>query len=262
MLTRRGLLMPAMALVMLLLVACGGAPTAPAPAAPAPTVAAAPAAEPTIAPAEPTTVPVADPATAVPEPTAALAEATAIPATGDLRVFRITPGESQASYAVQETFLAQNLPYRAIGTTGEIEGEFSFTTDGRPTGEVTTVTVNLPSLTSDDSRRDNRIRREWLESARFPLATFTSTEVSGVPESYREGDDVSFQLTGDMTIREVTRSVTFNVTGRLQGDTVTGTATTSIKMTDFGFNPPNIANFVAVEDDVEITVTFVAREAS
>jgi len=255
-------------LFVLLLAACGqsagaGAPSAAptaAPAEPAPTaVPTEPA--PTDAPAEPTEAPAEAPAEEPAEPTEAPAEAESEGAQpGAMRTFRIVPEQSEASYSVQETFMAQNLPYRAVGRTSAIEGEFQFTTEGRPTGQVTRVTVDLSTLTSNDRRRDNRIRNEWLESLRFPTATFVSTGVEGVPESYVEGQEVSFRLIGDLTIRDVTRSVVFDVTGRLEGSTVTGTATTMIKMTDFGFNPPNIAGFVAVEDDVEITVTFTAVE--
>ena len=97
----------------------------------------------------------------------------------------------------------------------------------QPTGEVTEITVDLRTLTSDKNRRDQRIREQWLESNTYPYATFVSTELQGGPESYTEGEEVSFKLVGDMTIREQTRPVTWDVTAKLEGDTVTGTATTS-----------------------------------
>ncbi|MBU6334429.1 MAG: YceI family protein [Chloroflexi bacterium] len=182
-------------------------------------------------------------------------------ATAGYREFRIVPEQTTASYAVQEIFLRQNLPFRAIGVTQEIEGSFRFTTDGQPTGEVTEITVNLASLTSDDPRRDNRIRNEWLESARFPIARFVSTGATGLPEQYTDGEQVQFDLVGDLTIRDVTRPVTFAVTGVLAGDTVTGTAVGTVAMSDFGFEPPSIGGFVEVEDTVEVTLEFTAVES-
>jgi polyisoprenoid-binding protein YceI len=268
------------ALTSALLAACGAATTTtPAPtAAPAASTVAPAAAVPTEAPAAaPTAAPAGTDdygygtgATATEAPAAATAAPAAAPTTapaaaadtGAMRTFRIVPEESEASYAVQEVFLRQNLPFRAVGKTSAVEGEFQFTAGGTPTGEVSQVTVDLSTLTSDDERRDNRIRSEWLESAKFPIATFVSTGVEGVPASYTEGEEITFTLLGDMTIRDVTKPVAFNVTGTLEGDTVTGTAVANIKMTDFGFQPPDIAGFVTVEDDVEVSITFTAREAS
>ena len=249
------------ALMLALLAACGGNTTQTPTAAPAATAAAEPtaapaAAEPTAAPAtaaaaEPTAAPAAA------EPTAAAGE----PAASGMRTFAIVPEQSSASYEVQEKFLNRAAPNKAIGTTKAVEGELQLSLDGQPTGQVSTITVDLRQLTSDSSRRDSRIRSEWLESDKYPFATFTSTEVQGAPASYTDGQEVSFKLVGNMTIREITKPVTFDVVGKLQGDTITGTATAQLLMKDFGFDPPNIAGILTVEDGVTVTVTFTAKES-
>jgi polyisoprenoid-binding protein YceI len=242
------------------LAACGSstsqpaaAPTA-APAAAAPTAStsastgsgqdATPAVAPTAAPA--------DAATAAPASSGAASGA---------RTFTIVSEQSEASYEVQEQFLSRDLPNQAIGKTNAVAGEFQFSLDGKPSGKVTKITVDLSKLTSDESRRDNRIRTQWLESNKYPNAIFTSTDAQGLPESYTEGQDVSFKLTGDMTIRDVTKPVTFDVTGKLVGDTITGSATTQILMKDFGIDPPNIAGMLTVKDGVTVKLNFTAKEA-
>lgn len=199
-------------------------------------------------------------------PTAASAEgATAAPAssgaTGEMRTFTIVPDQSEASYEVQEQFLSRDLPNQAIGKTNAVNGEFQFSTDGKPNGKVTNITVDLSKLTSDEGRRDNRIRTQWLESSKYPNAVFTSTEAQSLPDSYTEGQDVSFKLTGNLTIRDVTKPVTFDVTGKLVGDTVTGSATTQIMMKDFGIDPPSIAGMLTVKDGVTVKLNFTAKEA-
>ena len=199
----------------------------------------------------PTTAPAAA------QPTAAPRAAAPIPGA---RTFHIVPDQTEASYEVQEKFLNRNLPNMAIGKTNTVEGEFQFSLDGKPTGQVTKFTVDLRTLTSNESRRDNRIRRQWLESEKYPYAEFVSTEAQNLPASYTEGQEVSFKLVGNLTIREVTRPVTFDVTGKLVGDTVTGTATTQIMMKDFGVDPPSIAGMLTVQDGVTIRVNFTAKE--
>ena len=244
------------------LAACGGATSEPVAENTAPTndtEAEAATAEPTEMPAEeetPTEVPEAP--TEAPT-TEATEEPTAEPV-AEARTFQIVPEETEASYDVQEQFLEQDLPIRAIGLTNVVEGEFQFTTGDELSGEVSRITVDLRTLTSDSERRDQAIRGRWLESDTYPFAEFVSTEVQNMPESYTEGEEVTFTLVGDMTIREITQPVTFEVRGVLEGDRVTGTATTFILMEDFGFEPPAIAGVLTVEDGVDITVNFTAME--
>lgn len=241
------------------LAACGSSTSQPA-AAPTAAPAAAPADAPTAAPAaaEPTAAAAADAPTAAAPADAPTAAAGAAAGT---RTFTIVPEQSEASYEVQEQFLSRDLPNQAIGKTNAVQGEFQISLDGKPSGKVTNITVDLSKLASDESRRDNRIRQQWLESSKYPNAVFTSTEAQGLPESYTEGQDVNFKLTGDMTIRDVTKPVTFDVTGKLQGDTITGSAKTQIMMADFGIDPPSIAGMLTVKDGVTITLNFTAKEA-
>jgi len=240
---------------LLALAACGSSasqtPTTAPTALPAATVAQA---EPTAAP-DTTAAPAAGPTVA--------SDTTAAPAAGAAggRTFQIVPEQTEASYEVQEQFLSRQLPNKAVGKTNAVTGEFQFSTDGQPSGKVTKITVDLRTLASDKGMRDRRIHTEWLESDKYPFAEFTSTETQGVPASYTEGQEISFKLVGDLTIREVTHPVTFDVIGTLAGDTVTGTATTQILMKDFGFDPPSVAGMLTVEDGVTIKVSFTAKEA-
>jgi len=191
-------------------------------------------------------------------PTAAAAPSGAA---GGTRTFAIVPEQTEASYQVQEKFLNRDLPNMALGKTQAVTGELQVSLDGKPSGKVTKISVDLRTLTSDQSRRDNRIRTQWLESEKYPFAEFTSTDVQGIPDSYTEGQEVSFKLTGDMKIRDVTKPVTFDVKGKLEGDTITGSASSKILMKDFGFDPPNVAGMLTVEDGVTVMINFTAKEA-
>lgn len=198
------------------------------------------------------------PAAAVPTAPVAAATATTTTAAAASQTFVIDGSQSVVTYAVDEVFLSENRPYRPVGKTNAIEGEFVVSTEGAPSGQVTRMRVDLRTLTTDSSRRDNAIRSRWLESDTYPYANFVSTNALNLPTSYADGASVTFDLVGDMTIRDVTKSVTWQVTGVRTGTTVTGKATTVINMSDFGVNPPNIANMLKVEDAVTLEVTFVA----
>jgi polyisoprenoid-binding protein YceI len=172
----------------------------------------------------------------------------------------IDPAQSSAQYAVEEIFFSDNRLFTAVGVTNAVEGEFEVTTDGQPSGKVTRMRVDLRTLKSDSPRRDNAIRRQWLESDKYPYADFVSTDALNLPASYTEGEQVTFTLVGDMTVRDVTKPVEWTVVGTLQGDTVTGEATTTIKMSDFGFAAPDIGGVLKAEDEAALTVACGARD--
>ena len=186
------------------------------------------------------------------------------------RTFQVVPAESDASYTVEEEFfngavsrLGKDLGFfTAIGLTQEVNGQLTLNLADVPSLESGEITVDISTLTSDDDRRDGRIREKYLESAKYPLATFVATGIEEGPASYEEGQEVSFKLVGDMTIRESTTPVTFDVTAKLEGDTITGVATTQLLMTDFGFDPPDVGDFMKAENEVLVTVNLTAKEAS
>jgi polyisoprenoid-binding protein YceI len=191
------------------------------------------------------------------------AETEAEPAEG-VRTFRIIAEQSQASYQVEEEFLGRNLGLvTAIGRTSAIEGEFQVEfQDDQLNLAGGQFVVDLRTLTSDESRRDQRIREQWLESNTYPLAEFSPTAIEGFPADAAEGQDISFKISGDMTIRQITTPLTFDTTARLDGDTLTGAATTRLFMRDFGFDPPEILGMLKVTDGVDVTVQFTAQETS
>ena len=230
-----------LATLCLFLAACASAPVAADPTAPA-------------AVSAPTPTTASQPA---PAATDAPAEA---PAAGSQTTFVIVPGESSVSYAVGEVFLNQGNAFNnAVGVTTEVNGSLTIDYTNPQNSTISPITVDISQFKSDSSRRDSVIRNDWLESSSFPIATFTPTLVESLPAAGQEGTDYTFQVTGDLTVKETTRTVTFTVTARLEGDTLTGTASTTILMSDFGVGPINIANILTTEDEVKLTFNFIAR---
>ncbi len=250
--------MPRSLLLLILLAALTLAACASTPAAvPAPTDAPAPASPPVPA----TPAPAAEAATA---PASAAAE----PATAT-RTFRIDPARSQASYTAEEEFFSEAVGmlgkklglFNPVGVTNAVQGEFIVLPSTPPQVQSGQFQVDISTLKSDDNRRDNRIRQRWLESSRYPIASFVPTGIQDFPANAAEGQPFSFKLAGDMTIREVTKPVVFDVTATLQGDTLSGLAQTQLLMTDFGFQPPEMPGILKVKDPVTVKLEFTAVEA-
>ena len=217
----------------LILSACGGAPSA-------------------------TPLPAATPTAGEPAATQAATQPAGQPA-GPV-TFKIVPGESRASYEVGETFLNQDNRFNlAIGVTSAVNGEIYADLANLPASTLGEISIDISQLTSDSSRRDNAIRGDWLESSRFPMAVFKPTGIESLPVSYVEGQEYAFRVTGDLTVKETTLPVTFDVTAALRGDTLTGKATTTILLSQFGVGPISILSVLKTEDEAKITLEFVAR---
>jgi hypothetical protein len=83
-----------------------------------------------------------------------------------VRQFVIDATQSSAQYAVNEVFLREDRPYRAVGTTNVVSGTFVVATEGVPAGKVSKIQIDLRTLQSDSGRRDNAIRERQAERTR------------------------------------------------------------------------------------------------
>jgi polyisoprenoid-binding protein YceI len=94
------------------------------------------------------------------------------------------------------------------GQFEEFEGGVHLAGDD-PSTSSAQVTIRTKSVQSHNGMRDEHLRgSEFLDVANHPTITFASTEVHRV-------DDTTFAVTGDLTIRGVTRPITvaFELTG-------------------------------------------------
>ncbi len=179
---------------------------------------------------------------------------------GGVVVFTIVPDELTVSYQVGETFINKNNAFNlAVGTTGKVSGEIQANMANPPASTIGEIQVDISQFKSDSGMRDQRIRNDYLESAKYPMAVFDPTKITGLPDSYVDGQSYDFTVTGNLTVHQTTREVTFDVTASLQGNTLTGTATTTISLSDFGVGPISILGMLNTEDKAVLTMNFVAR---
>lgn len=192
------------------------------------------------------------------EPPASLA--TEQPDPSGASIYRIVAGESTLQYEVGEVFFNENNRFNvAVGITTQINGEITVNLAEPQNSTLGPVTADISQFKSDSPRRDNALRERFIQSSRYPTVTFVANQFSGLPESYQEGQTVQLQIGGELTIRETTRPVTFAATVMVQADQLTGEATTTILMSDFGFGPIDMGGILKTEDEVKITLSFIAR---
>jgi polyisoprenoid-binding protein YceI len=222
------------AVALLLLSACGGA------AIPSP------------APAVQT-----DPPTATPTPTAAVTsvpQANAITWTVD--------AASRATIRVREQLVRLPAPNDAIITIAGAQGSFTLNPDGT-FAMGSKISVDMNTITTDDRQRTDSIRRDPLEVTRFRTSELVPKTATGLTLPLARSGDFTFQLTGDLTLHGVTKSVTFDVKAMRTNGTLTATATAnpSWKFGDFGMRPPSSFSVVSIIDEIRMEFTLVANEA-
>jgi polyisoprenoid-binding protein YceI len=92
------------------------------------------------------------------------------------------------------------LVTRVRGRFDEFEGSVHL--DGEePSNSSARLTIQATSIQTSNRRRDDHLRGAFLDIRHHPAITFTSTGVERV-------DEATFKVTGDLTIRGVTRPVT------------------------------------------------------
>jgi len=167
----------------------------------------------------------------------------------------ITDGSS-ASYRVTEQFVGIDFPNDAIGSSTAVAGSITIAKDGSITPD-SKLTVDLSKLSSDQDMRDNFVHTRTLETAKFPMAEFVPTKITGVPAMIPFQGQSGIQLTGNMTIHGVTKEVTFQGIATFNRDsTVAGRVKTSFTFGTFGLTKPAIARLMNVDDKIDLDIVF------
>lgn len=174
------------------------------------------------------------------------------------RVFTISQADSQVSFELDEDL--RGVRTTVIGITNQVAGELGINLNDLSTAQVGVLQINARTLATDNNFRNRAIQNEILDTQTYELITFTPTAVTGLPPSAAVGQEVSFTITGDLTIRDITQPVTFNVTATAVSDTqLVGMATAVVSRAAYNLTIPEVPNVANVEDEVQLTINFVAN---
>ncbi len=185
------------------------------------------------------------------EPSAATEPAGVGLADGQLRLVLADEG-NEARYRVTEQLVRLDLPSDAVGVTNDISGELVINADGTVVSDASQFSVGLSTLTSDSSRRDGFIKSNVLNTNTYPTADFVPTEAIGLASPLPSSGPVAFQLVGDLTVRDVTRPVTWDFTGDVQDNALIGTATTSFTFAEFNLTQPRVPVVLSVDENIRL----------
>ncbi|MBC2858932.1 YceI family protein [Stappia sp. 28M-7] len=178
----------------------------------------------------------------------------ALPAQAEPRAYRIDPSHFSV------VFNAMHIGYAPTwGLFLKGEGSFTYDEETRELSDLS-VAIEAGSVFSNDERRDGHLRSgDFLSAEAHPRITFQMTDA-------RPQTDTSGTVTGDLTLRGVTRPVTLDVTLNKIGPYPFGgtyvigiSASTVLKRSDFGMTYAVADGLVGDEVSIRIDLEAIRQ---
>jgi polyisoprenoid-binding protein YceI len=183
----------------------------------------------------------------------------------DRRVYRIVPAESTLGLHVGKEGLLKGFGHEHEVVARKLRGQVELAA-GDLRGSHVSVTVDSASLEVDarlepsgdaPKVQETMLGPKVLDAAAHPSIRFESTALVVKP---RGAGVYDVQLTGDLTLRGTTRSITIPTRVELMGAELRARGSTTIRQSDFGIEPIRAAaGSVRVKNEVELRFTLVAR---
>ncbi|NUF12823.1 YceI family protein [Acinetobacter oleivorans] len=135
--------------------------------------------------------------------------------------------------------------------------------NAKPANSSVNVTIPLSSVNTNVPALDKEFQEEaWFNAAKYPNITFKSTKVE-------TKDKKHFKITGDLTVKGVTKPVVLDAVLNKQGEhpmakvpAIGFNATTSFNRSEFGLGSyvPNVGDKITVNITTEATAASAAKK--
>jgi len=155
-------------------------------------------------------------------------------------------------YRVKEVLFGVDTT--AVGRTHAVTG--SMTIEGTQVTDAE-FTVDVASITSDESRRDARFSGQIMSADQFPTASFVLTAPIELGVGSADGAAVTAAATGDLTLRGVTNPVSFDVTAKQDNGLIGVQGSIPVVFADYQIANPSFGG-IQTEDTglVEFVLVF------
>lgn len=174
--------------------------------------------------------------------------------------FEILTEESEARFYIDEVL--RGAPNQVEGINEDISGIISIDSFDPLTVSIQPLKIPAGSFVTDNGFRNRAISDAILQAARYPTIVFTPTAIDGLPENAEPGETYTFEVTGDLTIRETTLPVTFQVSLTAEStDRISGLASATIQRADYGLNIPSVPQVAEVSQEVILEFDFSASRS-
>ena len=173
----------------------------------------------------------------------------------------IVAAESQASFTMAEDL--RGVRTTVIGATSDVAGNITMNLSNPADSVIGAIVINARTLTTDNDFRNRALRSRILRSAedQYEFIVFEPRSLGNFSaDSVGVGETISFDISGDLSVVDATREVTFRADVTLDSETqISGRAATTVLYADFGLVIPSVPGVANVTDDAELALEFVAR---
>ena len=162
---------------------------------------------------------------------------------------------SVVGYRVKEILLGQDS--EGVGRSNSVSGSLALRDNQVDTAEFA---VEITTIRSDSSRRDSQFTGRIMDATTFPTASFKLSAPISLDSEISVGTPIQVQATGDLTLRGVTKSVTFPIDAQYDGSTIQVAGSIDVVFADWGI--PNPSNAVVTTQEhglLEFLLTFTRR---
>ncbi len=167
---------------------------------------------------------------------------------------------TEARFSIYEDLRGE--PFTVVGVTTEVVGRVRVDTSDLSRSQMGEILINARTFATDSGNRDRAIRGPILAAEQYEFITFSPAGITGLSGAAEEGGEYSFSVAGDLTVRDITRAVTFTVVARWDADErLVGLASTTVLRSDFGLNIPSVPFVANVGDEIGLELAFTAAPA-
>ena len=145
----------------------------------------------------------------------------------------------------------------AIGRTPDVTG--SITIAGAQL-VAADLTADLTTLRSDEDMRDGQLGRQGVQTDQFPTATFVLTQPIELGAPPAEGEQITIDAVGDLTLHGVTKNVTIPLGAVRQGDIIGVAGSVTFTWADFGMERPSSMRVVSLANEVTVELQVFFRK--
>lgn len=160
-------------------------------------------------------------------------------------------GDSIVGYRAKEVLFGQDT--EGVGRTSEVTGSLEIAGTSVESGSFT---VDMTSLESDESNRDNQFNGRIMETETYPTATFELTSPIDLGSIPADGTEISASASGKLTLKAETKDVQLDLTAQKDGDTISILTSYTVTFADWGIEDPSFGP-AQVEDNALLEVKLV-----
>ena len=183
-------------------------------------------------------------------------------ASAGVKTFQLAQEGTEARFYIDEVLMGQDK--RVLGVTAQVEGQITLDPANPSSAQIGAIRINARDFSTDSERRNGAIQRFVLESNQdqYQYITFEPTTIQDLPATVTLGQPFSFTVVGNLTIRDITRAETFQVSVTPNSETeLVGLGSTTIIRDNYGLTIPSVPSVANVSEEVLLEIQFRATSS-